>query len=233
MTKTVAIHDGFVMFANCVKRILHEFARIISPPFCTYCHRLLKDRTVFCGHCFEKIKPIVSKELKISKTFSIPVFAVANYCDPLRPLVLAKNYKNKLAGRQLGWCAWTRTSIRHRNFDCLVPVPLHWTRVSSRGFNQSLEMAREISHESGKPVADILKRRRRTVFQSSLASEERVKNVRDVFELSGCDRDAYRGKHIVLVDDLMTTGATLKYAVKEIRKLKPASICAVVACRVC
>ncbi|PKN03382.1 hypothetical protein CVU75_02475, partial [Candidatus Dependentiae bacterium HGW-Dependentiae-1] len=101
-----------------------------------------------------------------------------------------------------------------------------------RGYNQAHEMARVLACKRGCAVAPILKRARRTPFQSGLPAAKRAENVKNVFTLiAGVDPALFTGKHIVLVDDLMTTGATLREAAKVLRTLNPASITAVVAAR--
>ena len=117
------------------------------------------------------------------------------------------------------------------DFDYIIPIPLHWTRYAKRGYNQAEEMAYIISRHSAKPVAHLLKRSKRTPFQSLLPFEKRTQNVADAFKIIS-ENPMYVGKKFLIVDDVMTSGATLKAAVKQLRTLKPALITAVVACRV-
>ena len=91
----------------------------------------------------------------------------------------------------------------------LVPVPLAGTRRRERGYNQSEELARAIGAAWGLPVLDtLLVRTRVTRTQTRLTPGERHRNVSGAFHASG-GRDALRGRHLVLVDDVVTTGATL------------------------
>ncbi len=117
--------------------------------------------------------------------------------------------------------------------DVMVPVPLHWTRRAWRGFNQAEELARETGRLSGWGVRRPLRRVRRTAEQARLdAPTRRVENLRGAF---WCQADeGLAGKHVWLVDDVSTTGATLHAAATAIRKLgrecRPASINAAVVC---
>jgi len=114
-----------------------------------------------------------------------------------------------------------------------VPIPLHFTRFASRGFNQAQEIARVLSQKSDKNIAPILKRTKITKRQSKLTQEGRSENVKHAFSLRASDTiSQYTGKHLLLVDDLMTTGSTLTAAAKKLRELQPRAITAVVACRV-
>ncbi len=92
--------------------------------------------------------------------------------------------------------------------DCLVPVPLHPTREAERGFNQSMLLARRVSRRWGIPVRPrALRRQRFTRPQTDLDADERRRNVRGAFALSR--RAAVDGRHVLLIDDVFTTGATV------------------------
>jgi len=89
----------------------------------------------------------------------------------------------------------------------LVPVPLHPHRLRERGFNQALLLARVLGRRRGLTLAArALVRKRHTRAQPGLAAEERRRNLRDAFAVTS--PDTVRGRHIVLVDDVLTTGAT-------------------------
>lgn len=90
----------------------------------------------------------------------------------------------------------------------LVPVPLHWTRLWSRGFNQAALLAVRLARQSGTRLAvDALVRVRRTALSRGLGRRGRATNVRGAFRVA--HRDQVRGRNIVLVDDVITTGATV------------------------
>lgn len=214
-----------------VKNYFSKVRRLIIPPFCAYCRVILEEDHPLCERCLGRIKPVVSVALRITKKKTMPIFAVSTYDAPLRPLVQAKNYGNRCASRQLGMIIWEQTAVRHMSFDIIVPIPLHWTRYAKRGFNQSEEIAHEISKQSGKPIIKLLERSTQTVFQVGLSRQERSENVKDVFSLSK-NASIYAGKRILFIDDVMTTGATVYAASRAVGPLKPLQVMAAVACRV-
>lgn len=171
----------------------------------------------------------------INRNLTLKVFAASAYQDPIRPLVTKKFSGDMLASRQLARMILAMTPLQKDPVDFLVPIPLHWTRYSSRGFNQAYEMAKFLSKQLNVPVLNLIRRSKRTTFQWKLAPNERQLNVRGAFDFSWWYRltgtDFLRDKHIVLVDDLCTTGSTLVHIAKVIAKAHPASITAVVGCR--
>lgn len=228
------IHHVKISIFSFAHSAIHYLLMLIAPPYCMSCKRFLSKRDVFCAECMLLIKPIVSHDLKVTDSLTVKVFAVGTYTDPLKYLILAKSWSNSVASKQLGQLMWEMTYIKNVPFDLIVPIPLHWMRYSWRGYNQSEQMAKELARLSGKGMRNLLKRVRYAPFQSSVAPEKRVENVKNVFELklSKDQRFQYAGKHILLVDDLLTTGATIRAAAKELNKLKPASITIIVAARV-
>jgi len=205
----------------------------IAPAYCAQCSIFLFENTkILCDECMHSIQPVVSTTMHLNTTQSIKIFTIAAYKDPLKKLILAKSWSNIAASNQLGQLIWQLTNVSHAPCDIFVPIPLHWTRFAWRGYNQADEIAQVLSAKSGKPVAHILHRVKRTRYQAGLESILRQENVKNALTLNVKDITMYQGKHIILVDDLMTTGSTLRVAAKELFKLKPASISAVVACRV-
>lgn len=103
---------------------------------------------------------------------------------------------------------------RDERFDMIVPVPLHWWKLLRRGFNQSALLAREVSKRTGIPVANPLRRKRRTSVQAGLTQVQRQDNVRGAFAA----RRQVDGARILLIDDVYTTGATANACAAALRK---------------
>lgn len=206
---------------------------LIAPPFCTYCKIFINKRTIFCTECSALIDPVVSVQIPINKNNAMTVIAISDYKEPIKSLILAKSWADIIASDQLGQLIWDMTYFKHMPCDYLVPIPLHWMRYAKRGYNQAEQIAKRLSINRKVPVVSILKRIKHTPFQSSLAIDRRMANVKEAFALKTIAGNPFEGKHIVLVDDLMTTGSTLVCAAKILLPLKPASITAVVVARVC
>ncbi|MBL8231628.1 MAG: ComF family protein [Bryobacterales bacterium] len=95
---------------------------------------------------------------------------------------------------------------RTAQIDVLVPVPMHWWRVWTRGFNQAELLAKEVARRTGVPVRNAARRKRSTPPQAGLSNSARRRNVSGLFEVS--KPADVRGLHVLLVDDVFTTGAT-------------------------
>ena len=107
-------------------------------------------------------------------------------------------------------------------FDLIIPVPLHIKRLRERGFNQSLLLANAIGKRQGIPVDPyILKRTRWTEPQVNLTGLERKVNVKGAFEVCG----DVRGKRILIVDDVYTTGATVSECSKALKRSGAKEVC--------
>lgn len=107
--------------------------------------------------------------------------------------------------------------------EVIIPVPLHRTRMAERGYNQARALAEGIGEARGGIVLDVLKRTRPTPSQTHLSISERAENMRGAFALTR-HAEAVHGKHVVLIDDVMTTGSTLASAAEALFAAKPKSV---------
>ncbi len=135
----------------------------------------------------------------------------------------------KFQGRKdVGRClvALTRSRVERlsEKFDAIIPIPVTEKRLRERGFNQSFIIAEEISAITGKPVYhSVLFKTKETRDQYILSRSERQRNVRGVFSVRK-GHFHVQGKKILLVDDLFTTGYTIREASKSLLDAKPAAI---------
>ncbi len=149
------------------------------------------------------------------------------YDFPLDRLVQSFKYGHRLAlagflGRQLADLA------AEMNVDLIIPMPLHAKRLRERGFNQALELARPLARATGVPIdATSCQRLRHTPAQAALPWRERVKNIRGAFH---CTAD-FSGKRLLLVDDVMTTGASIDECARTLKLHGAASVSALVVAR--
>ena len=218
-----------------LKKLLHQMLEatdwIFSHPYCEACRAFITERSIICCECVTTIRPVVSCSLPITKSYDITIFALGAYEGVLRKLILGKHRGNRLASQQLGVLLCAHPALAHLSCDVLVPVPLHWWRGMRRGYNQAHEMAQVLASHMGTTVLPIVRRTRATGYQSRLHSDERVQNVKNAFSVRPSQYDQLTGKHVIIVDDLFTTGATVREVAKAIRVCKPASIAVLVAAR--
>jgi ComF family protein len=103
--------------------------------------------------------------------------------------------------------------------DLVAPVPLHWRRLLTRRYNQALLLARALSRRGKASLApDLLRRRRWTGSQAGLAARERRSNVREAFEVNRRWQAKLKGKRVLLVDDVLTTGATVDACIRALHR---------------
>jgi ComF family protein len=151
---------------------------------------------------------------------------VAAYGDVARKLVQSLKYQDRtdLAPWMAVWMARAGRELL-KDAAVIVPVPLHPMRYLSRRFNQSAELSRAVSRLSGVAFDPaILLRTKRTAQQVGLGANERQDNVRGAFAVEEAQRIKIAGQAVLLVDDVYTTGATVKAAAKALKKAGAAHV---------
>lgn len=126
------------------------------------------------------------------------------YEGPLRKLIHLYKYHgmDKLAAPLSDFLV--AALPRSRRVDWIVPVPMHWWRKWTRGYNQAELLARELSRRTGIPMVAAMRRRRGTPPQAGLSDKERRQNLRGAFTVT----ESPRNRHVLLIDNVLTTGAT-------------------------
>jgi len=184
-------------------------------PACPSCALPTTDGNL-CGHCLNKT-PHFTRTL-----------AAFTYAFPVDALIQALKYGGNLAAagpltHTLGQRATTQALP-----DVLIPMPLHPSRLKDRGFNQSAEIAKILARTLNIPIAlDACRKTRDTAPQASLPLKERGSNVKGAF---ACSMDL-SGKRVAMVDDVMTSGATLNELAKTLAKQGASEISAWVVAR--
>lgn len=197
---------------------------ILMPGEKQLCINCLADLTAtrYTSHNDNRTERLLGGRIAFSKATSIFIFRHGNTVQ--KAVHAMKFHGNSdlclLMGRQMG--LELLASGRFDNIDLLVPVPLHWWRRLRRGYNQSELLCRGIAQVMHREVnTRALRRHRYTQQQSLQASSDREKNVQGAFSLRRTDDLA--GQHILLVDDVLTTGATISSccdALKNVNNLK-------------
>lgn len=215
---------------NSIKNGLTGFLNLLWPPHCAACNTRT-DNSPVCDSCFSKMKPengIFCPECggKITgsacprhphPTYSsfIPAF---HFCDIVRDLIHLLKYSNRRdIGLHFGEIIYRKASREGilDDVDALVPIPLHKVRERDRGYNQSEVIAKGISLNSGIPVLTKgIGRKKNTVSQTKLDHDERQKNVEGAFEIN-LD---LTNKNLIIIDDVITTGATTRELAKTIAR---------------
>jgi len=207
--------------------IISGFLDFFYPPFCLICHNMLDDaRRLVCPQCWSSFEsygdfPVqIPASLKTLQTVMVGLLGQATLDDPLNDIIRQLKYDRRAALAQgladrmalvLSSYPW----LKH--IDMIVPVPLHPSRVRSRGYNQSQLLAEHLGNMFGLPVVSkVLARIRPTESQTRLNQEQRRKNVAGAFRVPFPEE--IEGKRILLVDDVVTTGATLDECARTLEK---------------
>src|SRR6202023_1513852 len=160
--------------------------------------------------------------------------AAVRYDDVARTLVHALKYQDRtdLAPAMGRWMARAGRELLE-GADALVPVPLHWRRGWSRRYNQSGALARVIERQSGVKVAsEALRRVRPTQQQIGLARPQRASNGQGAFKVAGHRQSDIQGRRVILIDDVLTSGATVDACARALLRAKAASVDVLVFARV-
>src|SRR5438093_9409756 len=160
--------------------------------------------------------------------------AAVRYDDVARTLVHALKYQDRtdLAPAMGRWMARAGGELL-TGADMLVPVPLHWRRGWSRRYNQSGALARVIGQQSGvKVAAEALRRVRATEQQIGLSRAQRAENVQGAFKVAADRMADIQGRRVVLIDDVLTSGATTDACARALLRAKAAQVDVLVFARV-
>ena len=221
---------------------LDSILNLFYPRVCAACgETLLKDEETVCLKCrylLPKTGYENNPDNPLAQAFYGRVrFHAVTACfffaksGKVQHLIHELKYKgNKEAGvflwQQLG--ASIKEAPLFQGIDYHIPVPLHPKREKKRGYNQSLMIAKGINEVTGIPIGDkYLIRAVNTATQTKKSAEERFKNVKDIFELRYADE--LKGKHVLLIDDVLTTGATLESCAHQLENVPGITISAATA----
>ncbi|WP_203295060.1 ComF family protein [Maricaulis parjimensis] len=154
------------------------------------------------------------------------------YDDVSRGLVLGFKHgsRHELIDRFANWMELAAPDYLAQA-DALIPVPLHWRRLLARRYNQSALLARALSRRTGLPVwADVLLRRKPTPSQAGQSAGARRRNMAGAFRVTEPQRVA--GKTLVLIDDVLTTGATANACARQLKRAGAKTVYLMTLCRV-
>lgn len=223
------------------------FCSLLYPPRCEYCSRTIPARLYLCESCEASASKVLKPRCtvcsqpfhgEIMGEFTCPSCqerklhfdcAVTPYQSRgiVRELIHRFKYQGEFHLRhQLG--RWICHGLADERLSAgppahlILPVPLHPTRQREREFNQAAELAKIVSQFSGIPFLDGLRRTRYTTTQTRFDRLHRMENLRNAFSLR--KNTDVRQKHIILIDDVLTTGSTLEECARVLRRAGAASV---------
>jgi ComF family protein len=229
-----------------LRPMLHHLADLLLPPVCISCRRRILSHGLLCGDCFARIDfiapPLCARlgiplpydagdgALSAAAIATPPVYdrarAAARYSDTMRELVQSFKYRDRHEGLPLfaRWLAKAGAELL-ADADLIVPVPLYPARLWWRRFNQSAMLALAVGRLSGVPVdCAVLRRIKRTASQVGLSAEQRRRNVRGAFKVDRAHAAGVRGRNIVVIDDVITTGATAESCARALKRARAARV---------
>lgn len=228
------------------RAMLRRAADVVLPPVCIVCRAPVGSHGLLCGPCFSGIEfiapPLCARlgvplpyetgepSLSAAAIAAPPVYdrarAVARYSQTMRDLIQGFKYGDRQEGLRL-FCRWMARAGAEllADADLLVPVPLYRSRLWSRRFNQSALLAQGLETLAGVPAdCFALERTRRTASQVGLSAAQRKRNVAGAFKVAPSRAQAIAGKSVLVVDDVITTGATVEACARVLKRAGAARV---------
>lgn len=232
-----------------IKTIWEKFIDFILPPRCISCSKSMQQDIGVCSDCFKRIDfisapfckkcgmPLENTNQKNNKKilcgaciknkneiFRMQRFAI-KYNDMSKNMILGFKFLDKTENAKIfaKWLHFAAKDIYEEGIDIIIPVPLHFKRLIKRKYNQSALLAKELSKISNIKVEySALKRAKNNRPQVEFSGRARKQNVKNVFTISNSNK--IEGKRILLVDDVYTTGSTMKECAKSLKKVGAKSV---------
>ncbi len=218
----------FERIRHITKNLYKSFINFLYPPFCYTCDkRLMDEEKLICETCWKSFKSfeggikIDRKDLKLpsGKNFT-ECHTIYYYNDKTLKLIhVFKYYKKSSLSIRIGkdFGDVIRKNNFEKKYDMIIPVPLHKSRERERGFNQSNLICKQAASISGLPLLnDVIIRKKNSKSQSQLAYKERIENVKNIFNIKSPRK--IKGRKIILIDDIITTGLTVNSCCSELKK---------------
>lgn len=241
-----SVHGVAAPLVSVVRLIARSAVDTAFPPVCPGCGSITGGHGGVCASCWTRIRFIERPFCEITgqpfdhdrgdglvsaaAIAEPPAYgrarAAALYDGPARKLVQALKFSDRtdLAPMMAGWMLRAGAELVAES-DAVLAVPLHRRRLIGRAYNQSGELARAISHATGLPLlAGVLARRKATAPQVGLGRTARIANLSGAFAVPPAQAPQVAGKRLLLVDDVLTTGATVNAAAKVLRRAGAAEV---------
>lgn len=236
---------------NTLGSIKQAFINLLYPPLCLHCQEVKRNEThLLCDSCVELLELIDPSE-RCPQCFSADycsnkrlcsvclqrppllngIAAAFDYVGPAASLVRKLKYSNQ-PHLAKGCAAYLAAQFLRLNWplpDIIVPVPIALTHLFERGYNQSLELSRYFAETLNRPVLEVLTRKSGDYSQAGLSRQQRCQLNHAYFRLK--ERAQLQDKSILLIDDVTTTGSTIRQCAEVLMEACPASIYGLTFCR--
>ena len=230
-----------------VGQSLAPLVDLVFPPRCPLCGDALSNQAGLCSACWEDLTiPGEPCCAACSRPFREEIFGTSSQCGvclaspPLhdgiaaatiyneasRKLILAFKHGRRIAlANQLGHLMAAKLPVADETGAILVPVPLHRWRLWSRGFNQAALLARVLEkHAKGRCGVDVLVRRKSTPMLGGMTSRDRARILRGAIQVNARWVHKIEGRDVILVDDVLTSGATTDACIRVLKKAGARSV---------
>ena len=206
------------------------FNRLMSriyPPRCPYCDGVISEDRLSCDECAKKLEvlPVCSYAMG-----GVPCLSPFPYDPPYSDAVKRMKFHRRpsYAPRLAAQMALIIAEREKTDFDVITCVPMHPKRIRRRGFNQAELLARELASLTEVPYEPMLRKTRDNPPQHKMNGfPEKIKNVRGLFKVEG---SAPRGRRVLLVDDVITSGATLGACARALKNSGASAVSCVTVC---
>lgn len=206
-----------------------NFLNLIYPQTCGICGKL--NPKSLCPKCEIILKKhsenqIIKDEEEIQDKYFNELMYIFKYEGKIRKLILDYKFNEK----SYIYLTFVNFLLKNekifeniKNYDTIIPVPISKKRLKTRGYNQSLLIAREIANKTNLELLNnCLFKTKNIIEQSKLNKEDRIKNIQGVYELQ--NKQLIENKKILLIDDIYTTGSTVNECSKILRQGNPTEI---------
>jgi ComF family protein len=226
-----------------LKNFLKTILNIFFPNHCLHCEKIINKEALFCTTCWSRLKFITDPKCRIcsypfeieliGKSSSLPcskcikdpphfdkVITIFRYNEIIKKIISdLKYYDQTFIAKKIAKLLYNKIQPELENIDLVTIIPLHRNKLKKRKFNQVALISKEIIKHK-KYIPDLLFRTKETQTQVKLTQKQRVANIKKAFMINRKHQDAIADKTILLIDDVMTTGATIEACAKALKKRK-------------
>lgn len=205
-------------------KLLTLLKNLIFSERCPYCGCLIEPERIACDSCLEIIREKHAAIKGGAEGYRcVSTFA---YGGKVRRMILRVKYRNRtqyIPQVAKIMAADIQEAYDCGEFDAITFVPMHKKDLGERGYNQSELLAQALAKELDLPCLDTLEKIKRTPKQHNLTFKQRKKNLTGAFKVR--DKEAVKGKNLLIVDDIVTSGSTLAFCCKALNRAEPGILC--------